>query len=154
MSRMWTGAGATASAWGSAVIPSGGSPWIRRGVMVLLAGAWPFAAARLFPTQQLRNEGQLLIAALRSARMTARIGGVPQSLELLAAGDGYQTSSEPHQLPTGVIAQIRNDTILRSAGVMFFPDGSSTGGVIDLKLANRTVSVEVGKITGRAEVVE
>ena len=39
MSRMWTGAVATASAWGSAVIPSGGSPWIRRGAMVLLAGA-------------------------------------------------------------------------------------------------------------------
>jgi general secretion pathway protein H len=123
-------------------------------IMVLLAGAWPFAAPRLFPTQQLRNEGQRLIAALRSARMTARIGGVPQSLELLGAGDGYQTSSEPHQLPTGVIAQIRNDANLRPAGVMFFPDGSSTGGVIDLKLPNRTVSVEVGKITGRAELLE
>jgi len=45
MSRMWTGAGATAAAWGSAVIPSGGSPWIRRGVMVLLAGAVLAAAA-------------------------------------------------------------------------------------------------------------
>jgi general secretion pathway protein H len=123
-------------------------------IMVLLAGAWPFAAPRLFPTQQLRNEGQRLIAALRSTRTTARISGVPQSVELLGAGGGYQTSSEPHQLPTGVIAQIRNGTNLRPAGVMFFPDGSSTGGVIDLKLANRTVSVEVGKITGRAELVE
>jgi general secretion pathway protein H len=122
--------------------------------MVLLAGAWPFAAPRLFPTQQLRNEGQKLVAALRNARMTARIGGVPQSLELLGTADGYQTSSEPHQLPTGVIAQMRNDTNLRPAGVTFFPDGSSTGGVIDLKLPNRTVSVEIGKITGRAELVE
>jgi general secretion pathway protein H len=123
-------------------------------VMVLLAGAWPFAAPRLFPTQQLRNEGQKLVAALRNARMTARIGGVPQSLELLGAAGGYQTSSEPHQLPNGVIAQMRNDTNLRPAGVTFFPDGSSTGGVIDLKLPNRTVSVEIGKITGRAELVE
>ncbi len=123
-------------------------------IMVLLAGAWPFAAPRLFPTQQLRNEGQKLVAALRSARMTARIGGVPQSLELLDAGAGYQTSSEPHQLSTGVIAQLRNDTNLRPTGVTFFPDGSSTGGVIDLNLPNRTVSVEVGKITGRAELVE
>jgi hypothetical protein len=45
MSRMWTGAGATASAWGSAGIPSGGSPWIRRGVTVLLGGAALAAAA-------------------------------------------------------------------------------------------------------------
>ena len=86
--------------------------------------------------------------------MTARIGGAPQSLELLRAGDGYRTSSEPYQLPTGVIAQMRNDTNLRAAGVMFFPDGSSTGGVIDLRLPNRMVSVEVGKVTGRAELVE
>jgi hypothetical protein len=38
--------------------------------------------------------------------------------------------------------------------VVFFPDGSSTGGVIDLKLANRMVGIEVGKITGRADLVE
>jgi general secretion pathway protein H len=123
-------------------------------IMVLLAGAWPFAAPRLFPTQQLRNEGQRLIASLRSARMTARVGGVPQSLELLGAGDGYQANSEPHQLPTGVIARMRNVEASRPLGVVFFPDGSSTGGVIDLVLPNRTVSVEVGKITGRAELVE
>jgi general secretion pathway protein H len=123
-------------------------------IMVLLAGAWPFAAPRLFPAQQLRNEGQRLIAALRSTRATARISGAPQSVELLGAGEAYQTSSEPHQLPTGVIARMRNVEALRPVGVKFFPDGSSTGGVIDFKLANRTVSVEVGKITGRAELVE
>jgi general secretion pathway protein H len=123
-------------------------------IMVLLAGAWPFAAPRLFPTQQLRNEGQRLIAELQSTRTTARISGVPQSVELLPAGNGYQTSLEPHQLPTGVIARMRNDEASRPVGVVFFPDGSSTGGVIELKLPNRTVSVEVGKITGRAELVE
>jgi general secretion pathway protein H len=123
-------------------------------IMVLLAGAWPFAAPRLFPTQQLRNEAQRLIAALRSTRTTARISGVSQSVELLAAGEGYQTSSEPHQLPAGVIARMRNQEASRPSGVMFFPDGSSTGGVIDLKLPSRTVSVEVGKITGRAELVQ
>jgi general secretion pathway protein H len=123
-------------------------------IMVLLAGAWPFAAPRLFPTQQLRNEGQRLIAVLRSTRMAARISGAPQTIEILQDGNGYQASAEPHQLPTGVIVHIRDDAISRTAGVMFFPDGSSTGGVIDLKLADRTVSVEVGKVTGRAELIE
>src|ERR1700736_5633363 len=36
--RMWAGASATVSALGNAVIPTGGWPWVRRGVMVLLAG--------------------------------------------------------------------------------------------------------------------
>src|ERR1700722_13072274 len=39
MNRTWTAARATASGWGRAVIWPGGSPWIRRGVIVLLACA-------------------------------------------------------------------------------------------------------------------
>jgi general secretion pathway protein H len=123
-------------------------------IMVLLAGAWPFAAPRLFPAQRLRNEAQEIIAVLRSARMTARLSGAAQTFELLEGGNGYQTSSEPHQLPTGVTARIRNDATSQNLGVLFFPDGSSTGGMIDLALPNHTVSVEVGRLTGRAELVE
>jgi general secretion pathway protein H len=123
-------------------------------IMVMLAGAWPFAAPRLFPTQQLRSEGQKLIVALRSARMTARIGGVPQSIELLEAGKGYLTASEPHRLPAGVVARMSNQETPRLTGMMFFPDGSSTGGVIDLVLGDRKIGVVVGKLTGRSELVE
>jgi general secretion pathway protein H len=123
-------------------------------IMVLLAGAWPFAARRLFPTQQLRNESQKLIATLRGARMTARLSGAPQRIDLLQGGSGYQANSESHELPTGVIARIRSDDASQPIGVKFFSDGSSSGGVIDLRLANRTVSIQVGRITGRAEIVE
>jgi general secretion pathway protein H len=122
-------------------------------IMVLLAGAWPFAARRLFPTQQLRNESQNLIAAVRTARMTARLSGAPQSIDLLEGGSGYRANSESHELPADVIAHIRSDDT-STTRVRFFPDGSSTGGVIDLKLANRAASIEVGKITGRAALVE
>jgi general secretion pathway protein H len=123
-------------------------------IMVLLAGAWPFAAPRLFPTQQLRNESQKLIATLRSIRMTARLSGTPQTIGILQGGNGYQTSSQPYQLPAGVIARIRGDAASPTMGVVFFPDGSSTGGVIDLQRPKHTVSIEVGKITGRAELLE
>jgi type II secretion system protein H len=121
-------------------------------IMVLLAGAWPFAAPRLFPTQQLRNESQKLIAALRSARMTARLSGAPQTIELLPGGNGYQASSEAHQLPMNVIARIHSDA--GASGVMFSSDGSSNGALIDLQLGHRTVSIAVGKITGRSELLE
>jgi general secretion pathway protein H len=123
-------------------------------IMVLLAGAWPFAARRLFPTQQLRNESQSLLAALRSARMIARLRGTPQTIELLQGGNGYQANSESHELPTGLIARLRSNDASQPTGVRFFSDGSSSGGVIDLELSNRTVSIEIGRITGRAEFVE
>lgn len=124
-------------------------------IMLLLAGAWPFAAPRLFPVQQLRNEGQELVARLRSARMTARVTGVQQEVALLETGTGYQSGAELHQLPTGVIARMRSaDISMKSLGVMFFPDGSSTGGIMELRLPNHTISVEVGRLTGRAELIE
>lgn len=123
-------------------------------IMVLLAGAWPFAAPRLFPRQQLRNEAQKLLAALRSTRMTARLSGASQTVDLLQGGTGYQSGAETHQLPTGVIARMHTDAIPPRLGVMFFSDGSSTGGIIDLQLPNRTASIEIGKITGRAELIE
>ena len=113
-------------------------------IMVLLAGAWPFAAARLFPNQQLRSEGQRLMGALREARMNARMAGVARTVELLSAGDGYQTGSVLHTLPSGIIAQLRDQqspTI--PADLKFFPDGSSTGGVIDLTLSTHVLSVQV-----------
>jgi general secretion pathway protein H len=124
-------------------------------IMVLLAGAWPFAAQRLFPKQQLRSEGQILMGALRIARMSARVKGVPQTLEFNDAGDGYEAGAEQHTLPAGIIAHIRNgEPSIRPVSVRFFPDGSSSGGVIDLALPHRTLSVRVGKVTGRAELVE
>ena len=95
-------------------------------IMVLLAGAWPFAAPRLFPTQQLRNESQKLLASLRSTRMTARLSGASQTIELLQGGHSYQTGSESHPLPMGLLARIRTDAAAQ--GVTFFSDGSSTGG--------------------------
>jgi len=95
------------------------------------------------------------MGALRIARMTARLKGVPQALEFREAGDGYEAGAERHSLPVGIIAHIRNvGPSIRPVTVRFFPDGSSSGGVIDLAIPRRTLSVRVGKITGRAELVE
>lgn len=122
-------------------------------IMVLLAGAWPLAGPRLFPKQQLRNESQKLIAALRSARMTARLSGSPQAIALLRGGGAYRVNTESHELPAGITASLRGDTA-QSPEIKFYADGSSTGGVIDLKLASRSASIAVGSLSGRAELLE
>jgi general secretion pathway protein H len=124
-------------------------------IMVLLAGAWPFAAPRLFPAQQLRNEAQSLVSALRTARMKARLSGALQAVEFLDAGDAYQIGADAHKLPSGIVTRVRDEDSLGVATrVTFYPDGSSSGGVVDLALPGRSVSIEVGKLTGRAELIE
>jgi general secretion pathway protein H len=124
-------------------------------IMVLLAGAWPFAAPRLFPAQQLRNEGQSLVAALRGARMTARISGTAQTVEFRDSGDSYQVGAEVHKLASGIIARVREQGNLgQAARVIFYSDGSSSGGMVEIALPRRSMRIEVGKLTGRAELIE
>ncbi len=124
-------------------------------ILVLLAGAWPLAAPRLFPAQQLRNEAEHFVNALRVTRTTARITGYPQRLEINAQGAGYSNGMETHELPHGATAHWRDaaDDVTVSA-VTFFPDGSSTGGILDLVLLNRIESIRIGRLTGHAEIGE
>jgi general secretion pathway protein H len=124
-------------------------------IMVLLVGAWPLAAPHIFPTQQLRNESQRLVSALRIARTTARMTGTEQELDIQATGSAYRVAAETHDLPTGLTLRLRDDgTSLNSTHLLFLPDGSSTGGSLDLALRDRRVTVRIGPMTGRAEIVD
>jgi general secretion pathway protein H len=123
-------------------------------IIVLLAAAWPFAAPRLFPTQQLRNEAQRLIASLRLARTAARVSGAPQIIEITDGGASYRAGLETYELQRGVIVRARGRSAERSPSILFYPDGSSSGGVLDLQLPDRTLSVDLKKLTGRASLLE
>jgi general secretion pathway protein H len=122
-------------------------------ILVLLAGAWPFAAPRLFPTQQLRNETQHLVSVLRIARTRARMTGQQQDVEILRSGLGYRFAAESHDLPLGLTLHLRDsEATVNSRRLAFYPDGSSSGGVLDLVLPSRTQEVRIGQLTGRAEI--
>lgn len=124
-------------------------------IMVLLAGAWPLAAPHFFPAQQLRNENQRLVAALRTMRTAARTTGTIQELDISEAGNAYLVTGESHALPGGFTLRLRADGPLRyAARLQFFPDGSSTGGMFDLGLPDRHLGIRVGRMTGRAEIVD
>ena len=124
-------------------------------ILVLLAAAWPFAAPRLFPAQQLRNESQHLMATLRTARMAARLNGVPQMVELTEGGRSYKYGVETRELKRGVMVRLREPgDAPASSPLTFYPDGSSSGGILDLLLHDRAMSVMVGRVTGRASLLE
>jgi general secretion pathway protein H len=124
-------------------------------ILVLLAGAWPFAASRLFPNQQLRNEAQLLLSALRATRLHARLSGGAQSIEWTDPGSAYQFGTEGHDLPGGI--SLRSSAPASSshtARITFYPDGSSSGGLLALTHADRSARIGVGSVTGHAEILE
>jgi hypothetical protein len=92
---------------------------------------------------------------LRSARMTARISGAPQTVDFVDAGNSYQVGAEMHKLASGITARVREQgSVGQATRVIFYPDGSSSGGMVDVALLQRSVSIVVGRLTGRAELIE
>jgi general secretion pathway protein H len=124
-------------------------------ILVLLAGAWPLAAPRLFPAQQLRNEAQHLVSTLRAARTQARVTGVVQHVEIDPSGTTYSDGNQTHELPANLQARTPNEASpSKGLKLTFFPDGSSSGALIELSLYNRTVDVAIGRMMGRAAIIE
>jgi Tfp pilus assembly protein FimT len=123
-------------------------------ILALLTSAWPLASSRIFAMQHLRNESQHLIGALRLAQVRARMTGLSESLEVTASGAGYRLQSEEHRLENGMLLHVRSvagDTAQPTCTL--FSDGSSTGGILDLSMADKMISVRVLRLTGRIEVV-
>jgi general secretion pathway protein H len=123
-------------------------------ILVLIAAAWPFAAPRLFPQQQLRNQAQRLLGTLHSARGTARLSGSEHRIIIDESHTGYNTAEgEDAQLPYPMTIGLRDESAAIEQ-VVFFPDGASNGGTVDLTLAGRHIAIRIGKVTGRAEIIE
>jgi Tfp pilus assembly protein FimT len=124
-------------------------------ILVLLAGAWSFAAPRLFPAQQVRDQTQRVVALLRSARMTARLSGAPQRIDLSSFGKSDQNGSSAYEMQGSYNIRIHEGGSLSGENSLtFYPDGSSSGSTIDVAVGNKTVQVRVGRAIGRVEVVE
>lgn len=123
-------------------------------ILVLMAAAWPYAAPRLFPAQQLRNETQHLLSSIQLARLVARETGAPQAIAIADDGESYQSPHEMHNLANGIALRLRGHSSTTQDAIIFFPDGSSSGGILDLTLPTRTVSVEIGYVTGHTSVLE
>jgi len=122
-------------------------------ILVLIACAWPLASSHVFASQHLRNESQQLAGAVRLAQMTARITGRTQELLVSQEGRAYRLASDTHELARGVILRIRSGWGDAAEGrFLLFPDGSSSGGALDLSLQEHTATLRVLPATGRLEM--
>ena len=81
--------------------------------------------------------------------------GQPQSLEIAPAGAGYRTQGDNRDLPIGMTLGARGGAPGSHASALtLYPDGSSTGGTFELSLSSHLTTVRIGRLTGRAEIIE
>jgi general secretion pathway protein H len=87
-----------------------------------------------------------LRADLAMARAQALRTGAPVELVVDAAGRGYGWTPGPQR-------ELIADVALAPAGarVRFYPDGSSSGGVLSLQAARRAAQFSVGPVLGEVE---
>lgn len=118
-----------------------------------------FSAA--FPGIELKAAARRTMATLRLARETAIRTGTDTALvvdveERRLELPGFRTVSLPHRLRIGLNAASREQIDEQRGAIRFFPDGSSTGGVITLARGDTQgdsgFQVGVNWLTGRVRM--
>ena len=104
----------------------------------------------------LRSASSEMLAAIRTARSLAIAQNRTTAIVLDPANGRYDEPRHDHLLPTGMTMSWhtlwpvagRNDL----GAIYFFPDGSASGGEIDLKMGNAAGAVVVDWFSGIASV--
>lgn len=117
----------------------------------------PFAVERMFDGMQYRSTVRDMMSAIRSARAQAIVNGketvfkIDLRKRVFGVGDSMN-----RRLPEGLSVRLavaeRESLGENSAGIRFYPDGSSTGGSIEVERAEGVgVRLRVGWLTGRLD---
>lgn len=128
-------------------------------VALMTAIAAPRFAAAL-PGAELDSGARKLAAGLREARSMAvsTNRAVPFTLRgganLYTIGRGGESRQLPGKLAITLVTGRREISGANQGSIRFFPDGSSTGGRIELKGAGGKRSIEVDWLTGRIRLGE
>lgn len=126
-------------------------------MMALLAGFFPLAIERMIPARRLTATAQALAVHLRDLQSQAAFAGRQLSLTLDSSGYSLQQGSTDRglqiQFPKDfAVTLMTGDDSQPGHTLVMYPDGSSSGGEFDLRVAERLATVSVSRVTGRVHV--
>ncbi|MEW8561514.1 MAG: GspH/FimT family pseudopilin [Candidatus Thiodiazotropha sp.] len=128
----------------------------------LLAGLIPPLFERAFPSLKLKAAVRDLAQEIRYVQQTAILTGLPSKVEFDLANNAYKSdhvnSGEVRHLPQGLqFTRDESSTSINDNPILvfkFFPDGSSSGGLLILDNGGRRFAITVDWLTSRVQVVE
>lgn len=125
-------------------------------VLAILGLAYGLAApllARALPAAGIAAAERSLVSALRETRAAAAEAGAPVRFALTADGLGWRIGAGTAvAAPGGVTLSLAGAPAARrgtAEGIVFFADGSATGGRLTLRAGERASAIAVDWITGR-----
>ncbi len=107
-------------------------------------------------TLELKGVAGEVAQGLRLARTQAILQNKPVAFVVDLAGRSFRVGqTAPRALPQGIdvsVVAVADAAAGREAGIVFAPDGSSTGGRVELAQGERRLQVGVNWLTGRVSV--
>lgn len=129
-------------------------------IMSLLLVAAPIAFDRVLPGLQVRSDARDLANALREARSRAIHGNREVTVSVDVEGRSYRLDGDgrPESFSDGIAVTLKTAasevTGPDTGRIRFFPDGTSTGGLVSLDRQGRVYEIEVDWLYGRVRVTE
>ena len=106
---------------------------------------------------QLRSEAKTLVAQLRYTRAQAIATGEPQKFTLDPAARTWSAPNDrngeiPEKLSIHFIGAREVQPRRGEGAIMFFPDGASTGGRVQLSVKSMAFNIDVAWLTGEVRL--
>ncbi|MEW8029261.1 MAG: prepilin-type N-terminal cleavage/methylation domain-containing protein [Candidatus Thiodiazotropha sp.] len=131
-------------------------------VLALLVSLTPPLFEKAFPSLKLKAATRDLAQEIRYIQQTAILTGVPSKVRFDIDNNAYQSdhvnSGEVRHLPEGLqFTLYKSATTTLGEPVLvfeFFPDGSSTGGILILDNGGQRFAIAVDWLTSRVRVLD
>ena len=127
-------------------------------LIALVMTAMPVLLSSAIPGARVKSAADRLIADFQAAHRAAIATHHQQLIVMDTAKGWYQSNGETTSLPKGVTMQIKDVPFWARRGdaveVVFLPDGSSSGALVDLEDKGRDRWISVDWLTGRVDARE
>ena len=124
-------------------------------ILGLMAGLVATRGPQRSAAVDLRAAAAQVAGALRLARTQAIAGNNPVAVLLDPAAHALRVgAAAPRRLPSGLLVSVISITEPGRPAITFAPDGSSTGGRVELAAGARRMQVGVDWLTGRVSVAD
>ncbi len=120
-------------------------------ILALVGGLVMGRGPQRSPALELRGATSTIAGVLRLARTRAIAGNAPVAVQFdVRNGTVRSAAGTAHALPAGTVMAVTTVEGLGTS-ILFLPDGSSSGGRVELAGAGRAASVTVDWLTGRVQ---
>lgn len=121
-------------------------------ILALAMSVVSISASRRSPSFEIQRLSGEASSLFREARLAAQTSGLPAKVTFDSEARTLQHGeSASVTVPEGIVAELVSAASAGPSAIVFFPDGSSSGGALTFKTEDRSETVRVDWLTSRIE---